>query len=87
MVALSVTATLPWIGLLVINSMIIIPAATSRNLSSNLFRYFWIAIIISLVSGVAGVIASFYLNTAAGATIVLVAMAFFTISALIRKLV
>lgn len=85
MVALSVTATLPWIGLLVINSMIIIPAATSRNLSSNLFQYFWIAIIISLVSGAAGLIISYYANTAAGATIVLISMGFFTISALIRK--
>jgi zinc transport system permease protein len=79
-VALVVTVTIPWIGLLVINSMLILPAAASRNVAGNMARYQAGAVLISMVSGVAGLVCSFYWGTAAGATIVLFAMGFFLVS-------
>ena len=84
--AVGVRATkLPWVGLLVINSMLILPAATSRNLAGNTRRYVLGAVVISLLSGVLGLISSYYWNTATGATIVLWACGFFAVSLVIRK--
>ena len=79
-VAIVVTVSIPWIGLLVINSMLVLPAAASRNLASNTPRYILGAVLISLVSGVGGLLCSYYWGTATGATIVLFAMGFFLLS-------
>ena len=83
-VALVVTVSIPWIGLLVINSLLILPAAAARNMARNTAQYHAIAVVVSLLSGILGLIGSYYWNTASGATIVLVAMAFFVLS-LVRR--
>jgi zinc transport system permease protein len=84
-VALVVTVSIPWIGLLVINSLLILPAAAARNLSRSTAQYHAFAIAISFVSGILGLIGSFYWNTASGATIVIFAMAFFVVSLMLRR--
>jgi zinc transport system permease protein len=84
-VALVVTVSIPWIGLLVINSLLILPAAAARNLARNTAQYHAFALAISFASGILGVIGSYYWNTASGATIVLFAMAFFVISLVLRR--
>ena len=80
MIAVVVTVCIPWIGLLVINSLILLPAAASRNFARNSAVYFWGAIAVSLVAGVAGLIGSYYWATATGATIVLFAMGLFLLT-------
>ena len=84
-VALVVTASIPMAGLLVINSLLILPAATARNVARNMFAYLWIAVAVSLVSGLTGLIVSFYWATATGATIVLLTMVFFVLSLFGRR--
>jgi len=84
-VAVVVTVSIPWVGLLVINSLLILPAATSRNIAQNTPQYLLGAVVVSLFSGVMGLICSYYWGTATGATIVLVCMFFFALSALVRK--
>ena len=86
-VAVVVTVSIKWVGLLVINSMLILPAAAARNISGNTRQYVWWSIAISLASGIAGLIASYYLSTATGATIVLVSMGIFVITLGFKKLV
>ncbi|MDQ7799008.1 MAG: metal ABC transporter permease [Candidatus Edwardsbacteria bacterium] len=86
-VAVVVTVSIKWVGLLVINSMLILPAAAARNISGNTRQYVWWSIAISLASGVAGLIASYYLSTATGATIVLVSMGIFVITLGFKKLI
>lgn len=86
-VAIVVTLSIQWIGILVINSLLILPAATARNISKNLFHYCWAAIGVSLASGVIGIIISFKASTATGATIVLVMMIFYIASVALRKLI
>lgn len=85
-VALVVTVSIPWIGLLVINSMLILPAAAARNIARNTTQYHALAVCISVVSSVLGLVASFYWGTATGATIVLFSMAFFALSLAFRLL-
>jgi zinc transport system permease protein len=80
LVALVVTSSISWVGLLVINSLVILPAAAARNLARSTPTYIWTAAAIGLVSGIAGLVTSFYTSTATGATIVLFAMAFFVVS-------
>ena len=85
LVAIVVSVSIPWVGLLVINSMLVLPAATSRNLAGNTRDYVLGAVAISLLSGVLGLVCSFYWNTATGATIVLWACAFFALSLALRR--
>lgn len=84
-VALGVTMSIPWVGLLVINALLIVPASAARNLARNMPQFLLGAVGISLVSGVAGLVASFYWSTAAGATIVLCALACFALSLILRR--
>lgn len=85
LLAVVVTCALPWIGILVINALLILPAAAARNLGGNTARFFAWSVVLSVLAGIAGLIASFYASTATGATIVLVAMAFYLLTLLRRS--
>ena len=85
LVAIVVSVSIPWVGLLVINSMLILPAATARNLAGNTRRYVLGSVLVSLLSGVLGLISSYYWNTATGATIVLWACGLFGVSLVLRR--
>jgi len=71
-IAVVVTISIQWVGLLIINSLLVLPAAAARNISTNAKQYNIIALLVSIVSGVVGLILSFYFETATGATIVIV---------------
>lgn len=79
-IAVVVMITIKWVGILIINSLLILPAASSRNISRNIKQYTLASVIISLVSCITGLISSYYFETAAGATIVLVSAIFFIFS-------
>jgi len=84
-IAVLVTVSMSWIGLLVINSFLVLPAAAARNLARNQRQYHLIAVAISLFSGVSGLIASYYTETASGATIVLITAVIFLLTLLARR--
>lgn len=83
--AVVVMISIKWVGILIINSLLILPAATARNISRNIKQYTLLSIAISLISCIIGLISSYYLETAAGATIVIVSALFFVISLIISK--
>ncbi|AEE16530.1 metal ABC transporter permease [Treponema brennaborense] len=86
--ALIVTVSIRWTGLLVINSLLVLPAAAARLVTRSSSRFLLTAVLISIFSSVAGLAISFYAGAAAGATIVLVNAALFIgclILSLIRK--
>ncbi|MEI7884883.1 MAG: metal ABC transporter permease [Clostridia bacterium] len=84
-IAVVVTVAMSWIGLLVINAFLVLPAAAARNISKNQRQYHFITIAISSFAGIAGLLLSYYLETATGATIVLVAAVIFFLTYLLRK--
>lgn len=84
LVAVIVALSIRLVGILIINSLLILPAAGARNISGNMHRYTLWAVIISVVSGVTGLIVSYYLGTASGATIVLFAAFFYCATALFK---
>lgn len=85
LVAVVVAVSIPWVGLLVINSMLILPAATARNLAASTRSYVLGSVAVSLLSALLGLITSYYWNTATGATMVLWACAFFALSLALRR--
>ena len=79
-VVVVVVMNLSWVGLLIVNSLLIVPAAGARNMANNARQYVLYAVGIALVSGITGLIVSYYANTATGASIVLVAIVCFLVS-------
>ncbi len=84
-IAVVVTITIQWVGLLIINSLLVLPAAAARNITINVRQYHFAAVAISIVSGVTGLMLSYYLNTSSGATIVLVSAFFFFLTFALRR--
>ena len=79
-IVMVVTMNLAWVGILIINSLLILPAAAARNVARDTRQYVLLSAAIALMSGVSGLLVSYYANTATGATIVLVAMGFFLVT-------
>lgn len=73
LVAITVMLSIRWVGVMLINSLLILPAAASRNVARNAAGYIRMSVLFSIFSGVAGLVLSYYLNTSAGAAVVLVA--------------
>lgn len=84
-VAIVVTASMSWIGLLVINSFLVLPAASARNIARNQRQYHLFAIVFSVFSGVFGLAMSYYIETATGSTIVLISSMIFFVTYAFRK--
>ena len=84
-VAIVVMISIKWVGILLINSLLILPAAAARNVAKNSRQYLAVSVIFSLVSSVGGLLISFYGDTSAGATIVTVSAVIFFATYLLRK--
>lgn len=72
-VAVAVMMSIRFVGVLLINALLVLPAASARNVARSMKSYFWVAVLFALLSGVLGLALSFLLDTAAGATVVLTA--------------
>ncbi|MDO0824658.1 metal ABC transporter permease [Desulfosporosinus nitroreducens] len=83
--AVIVTISIQWVGILIISSLLIIPAASSRNIAKNMRQYHIYSVLIALISGLSGLILSYFWGTATGATIVLITSGFFALT-LVMKL-
>ena len=86
LLGLIVNLGLQVVGILLINALLIVPAATAANFCRNMRQLFWCSIILSLVSGVGGQFLSWRLNRYAdlpvgtGGTIVVLSVLFFILS-------
>ena len=83
LLAVVVTFSIRLVGILIINSLLILPAAAARNLASNTRAYTALAVTFSIFSGICGLAASYYWGTASGATIVLFAAFIYALSAIV----
>ena len=84
-IALVVTITISSVGLLILNSLLVLPAASSRNVAKNLKQYHLFSVLFALASGIAGLTVSYYLGTSAGAAISLCLALIFTVTFVFRK--
>ncbi len=84
-IAVVVTVSMTWVGLLVINSLLVLPGAAGRNLARNMRQYHAFSILGALVCGVAGLLTSYYVGSSTGACITLYLAAWFALTFLLRK--
>ena len=87
LIALVVMLSIKWVGILIINALLILPAASARNLASNMREYHLFSIIIAMFSGILGLILSYSLSLATGPTIVIIAAIIFFITLCFRGFV
>ena len=84
-VAVVVTLSMTWVGLLVINSRLVLPAAAARNLAKNMWQYHLLSLLAAVVAGVAGLLTSYYVGSSTGACITLYLAVWFALTFCIRK--
>ena len=84
-IAVVVTLSMTWVGLLVINSLLVLPGAAARNVARNLWQYHLISLLGAVGAGVAGLMTSYYAGASAGSAITLYLAAWFFLSFLCRK--
>lgn len=84
-IAVIVTLAISWVGLLILNSLLVLPAAASRNMSRNLKEYHLFSVLFALIAGISGLILSYYWGSSTGAAISLVLALLFALSFCLRK--
>ena len=85
LVAVAVMLAIRWVGVLLINALLILPAAAARNVSRSAAQHALLSILFGLVSGVAGLVISYGMNTGVGAAVVLCAGLIYFVTLLIRR--
>lgn len=84
-IALVVTLSISSVGLLILNSLLVLPAASSRNVSRNLKQYHLFSILFALTAGLGGLTVSYYIGASAGAAISLILALIFSVTFIFRK--
>lgn len=84
-IAVAVTVSMSWVGLMVINSLLVLPAAASRNIARNTRQYHLFSVLGALVCGIGGLMTSYYIGASAGAAITLYLAGCFVAAMYLRK--
>ena len=84
-IAVVVTLSISWVGLMILNSLLILPGASARNVAKNLRQYHLFSVLFALIAGIAGLCLSYFLGASAGAAISLVLALVFALTFLFRK--
>ena len=85
LVAVVVMLSIQWVGLLIINAMLILPAAAARNVAGSVRSYHALSLLFGLFSGILGLLLSYYNAVATGPMIVLIAATLFFGTFVIQK--
>jgi zinc transport system permease protein len=84
-VAVTVMLAIRWVGLLIINAMLVLPAAAARSLARDLRSYQVLALVFGLFAGIFGLLLSYWSGAETGPMIVLTAGALYFGAFLLRK--
>ncbi|MGH3471071.1 MAG: metal ABC transporter permease [Nocardioidaceae bacterium] len=77
MAAVTVTVAMRTVGLLMVSALMVVPVATSQQVTRGFKVTMGLAMILGAAASVGGVVFSFYVNVAPGSSIVLLALAGF----------
>ena len=83
-IAVVVTLSISSMGLLILNSLLVLPGAASRNIARNQKQYHLYSVLFALAAGLAGLTISYGFGCSAGAAISLVLTAIFTLTYFFR---
>ena len=84
-IAVIVTLAISWTGLLILNSLLVLPGASARNVARNLKQYHLLSVLFALIAGLGGLVVSYAFGASAGATISLGLTLIFIITFSLRK--
>jgi ABC-type Mn2+/Zn2+ transport system permease subunit len=84
LVSLTVAAGLQVVGTLLVGFLVVVPAASAKNLSSNLFRYGMLSAAFGGVSAVSGILLADYFNLQPGPLIVVSGVVVFLATVITR---
>lgn len=84
-IAVVVTLSISSMGLLILNSLLVLPGAASRNISRNQKQYHLFSILFALISSLLGLSISYFFGCSAGAAISLILTLFFAVTYCFRR--
>ena len=84
-IAVVVTLTISSVGLLILNSLLVLPGASARNVAKNMKQYHGLSVLFALVAGIGGLVTSYAWGSSAGAAISLMLALIFAITFCLRK--
>jgi zinc transport system permease protein len=84
--AVTVALAIPIVGVLLISALMIIPVVTALQLRKSFKKTLLWAEVFSVISVIAGLVASWYLEVSPGGAIVLTALGLFILVSLFTKL-
>ena len=84
-IAVVVTLSISSVGLLILNSLLVLPAAASRNISRNLKQYSGFSVLFALLAGIGGLTVSYFTECSTGAAISLILALIFALTFCLRK--
>ena len=84
-IAVIVTLSISWVGLLILNSLLVLPGAAARNIARNIKQYHVISVFNAFLAGITGLVLSYIWGVSAGASIALVLTLIYGVCFLFRK--
>ncbi len=85
LVAVAVMLAIRWVGVLLINALLILPAASARNVARSSRQHAVMSVLFALVSGMAGLFSSYAWDTSAGAAIIIYAALIYAVTLLLKR--
>ena len=79
------TLSISSVGLLILNSLMVLPGASARNISRNLRQYHSFSVLFALIAGLGGLTVSYYLGCSAGAAVSLLLAILFALTFAMRR--
>ena len=84
-IAVVVTLSISSVGLLILNSLLVLPGAAARNVAKNLKQYHGFSVVFALIACISGLVMSYYWGASAGAAISLALALIFAVTFCFRK--
>jgi zinc transport system permease protein len=84
---MAIIVSIPIVGVLLISALLVLPAVTSTQISNSFKQTVILSPLFGLLSVILGLCASIILDTASGATIVLVGLAIFLVALVTRRVI
>ena len=85
-IAVVVTLTISSVGLLILNSLLVLPGASARNVAKNMRQYTVFSVLFALIASIGGLTVSYTWGASAGAAISLALALIFAVTFCFRKI-
>ncbi len=84
LLAIVVALSIQWVGILIINALLVLPGAAARNVTNSVKSYHVLSVLVALTSGLVGLFLAYEINSAAGATIVVFAAIIYFVTLILK---